>query len=477
MECRKCGAPAAEGASFCGKCGARLDGKIPCKACGKLNLEEHEFCVYCGTRIDGKTVCATCGNAHEEKFCPYCGVAAKPEKSVPKRAGNTKTVADIIANAAMLLGAVLALIFVFFIGLKLQVEGADEETMGIFYYFGQYWQELKGLHIDQINTTPWFIDGIYYQLNAAGIVGIVLAVATLATTVTFTVIAIVKYSVGWAKGEHVNVEGWSLAAIISFLIGAVSIYAFNSAAVEGDVGELLGSGAGAATLIHFNDETVTAIVLLSICVVASVVFRMICEGKALWAKENLAKQTLTLISLVFAAVVLGISQGVNFAFIIETDEVYASVGGAFLQLGGGFTMGLATNFSNTSAKGYYDVTNAVGTMGSINVFATIFTIALTVFSGLALMENIRCASGKEDNSLLWSILALASAVITLILTIVSVSCVAEIFNIMQKISGVKQPENMIFGNFIAPILSIIFTVALFVLSLIKNKAANTVENA
>lgn len=483
MECKKCGAPAIEGASFCGKCGARLDGKIACKACGKLNLEEHDFCVYCGARIDGKTVCATCGNAHGESFCPYCGTAAKPAQAEkPAQTANKagfKTVADIIANAAMLLGAVLSLIFVFFLGLKMQMNGQEEETMNIFYYFGEYAKEIKDIHIDQMNTTPWFIDSINSQLNAAGIIGIILSVAVLVTTATFAVIAIVKYSVGWAQGKHTNVEGWSLAAILCFLIGAVSLFAFNFVTVDGDFGDL-GSllGDDSAGLICFNDETVTAIVLLAVCTVISVVFRMICEGKALWAKENIKKQTLTLIGVVIAAATFGISQGVSFAFSMETDGVSASVGGAFVPLSGGITLGMASGFSSTSANGYYDITNTIAAMNNFSIFAAIFALAVSVFAGLALMENVRGATGKEDKSLLWSILAFASAVLTLLFSILAVSSLAEVFNIAQRIGGVAEPKNVIFGNYTAPILAVVFTAVLFVLSLIKNKkSAPATQNA
>ena len=479
MECKKCGAAAVEGASFCGKCGARLDGKIPCKACGKLNLEEHDFCVYCGTRIDGKAVCAVCGNAHGESFCPYCGTAAKPEQKKPERAAANevgfKKVADIIANATMLLGAVLSLIFVFFLGLTSQTDGGKEETMNLFYYFGEYAKEIKSLHIEQMNTTSWFINSINTQLDTIGVIGIILAVAILVTTVTFAVIAIVKYSVGWAKGKHENVEGWSLAAIVCFLIGAVTLYAFNSASADGDLGSLL-SGASSSNLISFNGETATAIVLLSICTVASIVFRMLCEGKALWTKENLTKQTLTLIALVFAAVAFGVSQGVNFAFSIETDDVYGAVGGAYLPLSSGLTIGMASVFTKNNAQGYVGVTNAIATMSNFSIFATIFAVALTVFAGLALMETVRGASGKEDKGLLWSILAFACAVLTLIFSIICVSCVAEILGIAQTVSGVKNPVEMIFGNYTAPILAAVFTAVLFVINLIKNKNATKTQS-
>ena len=71
MNCKQCGAPAVEGATYCGYCGARVDGKKSCHACGKLNDERFAFCIYCGTRIDGKTACKNCGTAHDGAFFSF----------------------------------------------------------------------------------------------------------------------------------------------------------------------------------------------------------------------------------------------------------------------------------------------------------------------------------------------------------------------------------------------------------------------
>lgn len=84
MECKKCGTPAIEGASFCANCGARVDGKKACEACGQFNDENNVYCVYCGTRMDGKTACETCGAVYEGNFCPACG-HAKAETSKPAK--------------------------------------------------------------------------------------------------------------------------------------------------------------------------------------------------------------------------------------------------------------------------------------------------------------------------------------------------------------------------------------------------------
>ena len=57
-----------EGATYCGHCGLRMDGRKPCESCGKLNDENVSFCVYCGTRIDGKKVCTNCGTENVGDF-------------------------------------------------------------------------------------------------------------------------------------------------------------------------------------------------------------------------------------------------------------------------------------------------------------------------------------------------------------------------------------------------------------------------
>ncbi len=100
MICKKCGLETIDGATYCGHCGGRIDGKILCQNCGQLNREEYAYCVYCGERIDGKSVCPQCGVAHEGVFCPTCGQASKPTtaKKKPASRGLFGKICDIVAN-------------------------------------------------------------------------------------------------------------------------------------------------------------------------------------------------------------------------------------------------------------------------------------------------------------------------------------------------------------------------------------------
>ena len=135
MECKKCGMPTVEGATFCGYCGERIDGKKACAFCGQFNDEGQAFCVYCGARIDGKKVCKNCGSLYETNFCPTCGYSElkKPQSTQPKKDTQPKKekksgkglfakILDIASNGSLMLGVIFAMIFVFFIGLVTTAE-------------------------------------------------------------------------------------------------------------------------------------------------------------------------------------------------------------------------------------------------------------------------------------------------------------------------------------------------------------------
>ena len=48
MDCKNCGAPNPDDATFCKKCGKRTDGMEVCHACGKLTPADGDFCINCG---------------------------------------------------------------------------------------------------------------------------------------------------------------------------------------------------------------------------------------------------------------------------------------------------------------------------------------------------------------------------------------------------------------------------------------------
>ena len=58
MKCFKCGLNIFEDeATFCPKCGARLDSNISCPSCGQLLDGTYKYCVFCGANIDENSNC------------------------------------------------------------------------------------------------------------------------------------------------------------------------------------------------------------------------------------------------------------------------------------------------------------------------------------------------------------------------------------------------------------------------------------
>ena len=138
MVCEHCGMVVDDSAVFCNQCGKRVDGKKACPICGKTNEKDFAYCQYCGARIDGKNVCAACGTAHDGEFCPTCGKEkAAEEVAVTATAIKTeskpfvltekhKSLLDMIGGIGMMIGVFFSLLFVFFIGVEINMASAAE---------------------------------------------------------------------------------------------------------------------------------------------------------------------------------------------------------------------------------------------------------------------------------------------------------------------------------------------------------------
>lgn len=160
-QCNYCKAENADDAVYCGNCGKRIDGKIQCPNCGEYSDPTETFCMKCGTRIDGKVVCE-CGELVSGNFCPKCGrqvkrVTYKPsnKKRESVSRGNplpdkAKNVLTFVGSALLGLGAIFALIFVFFTSLKIsQALGGpgsagrtQTQNRSIYYLIGGQYSDL-----------------------------------------------------------------------------------------------------------------------------------------------------------------------------------------------------------------------------------------------------------------------------------------------------------------------------------------------
>lgn len=420
MECKKCGQIVVDGASFCSNCGERVDGKKPCKACGKPNDENFSFCVYCGKPLGAKKRCVNCGTVYEGNFCPGCGTAAQP-----KGKALLLKIFEIIGGAFTMLGALAALIFVFFIGL----EGVGEysglelsETTNIFYFFGDAQKELSELDTTLSGMTQWFANLINNQIGLYTTLGVIVTVATLGAVVAFATMAIVKYILSWVKKTENKANGWALATVGSFLAGAVLFYSLLNLRLEVSSGvESIG------VYTKLNGVTVAGIILCAVAVVTGIVFRLIAKGKEFWTGKKIVGFVFTAVSVAFAGVLLGLAQNAGFGM------EYATYRGESLELGFGY---LAFNFVLDLGLGasvesfgdvYHEVTNYLFQLNSWNVCAQIAGIFTAILAAVTLVFSLRGLTGeKKSYGIIWASGLCLVTIFLLISTLAAQSAMNEI---------------------------------------------------
>ena len=467
MECKKCGTPAIAGASFCANCGARVDGKKACEACGQFNDENNVYCVYCGTRMDSKTACETCGTVYEGNFCPACGHAKaetrKPAKKTGESKGLFKKICDIVSGGSMIFGVLCSFIFVFFIGLILRgnFDGDMSESDNIFYFFGDFYKDLKDLDGSGGEMTPWFENLIKGQAISYGVIGTVISALTILCVVGFGTVAVVKYILGWVNKKESKIDGWAIACGLSFLVGAALFYAHIHLAMKVELydEEMFG-------VTKFTGATVAGIVLVVVALGIGVVARMLTKGKELWKNGGIIKTTLAIVGVVLAGVLLALAQNSAFAIGMEIEEVEMELKATFMvaNLAGDIlgAMSLTPEMAN-----YYDITETLNTVNVYNTISQLLTVALAVFAALAIAGHLRGAMGKKNFGLVWSICSAAVSVALLIFSILAFSGMESIIDLLLEETGGKMPNDALEGEFGVAICGVVFSMVLTAVSVVR----------
>ena len=323
MVCKKCGTESlVEGAVYCANCGERLDGKIQCGNCKQFNDGANAFCIFCGTRIDGKTVCKNCGQLIEGAFCAHCGTAVVPEKKTAKGERTAKPklwdkIFGLTSGGIALLGALLALIFVFLIGFAMKITGEAEEiqgvigstwTINIYHFFGDAYKEIADMEaaLDKMLCGSMLKGDMYVYT----IVCTVLAVATIGCTVGFAVPAIITY-VQYATGKKEKMNSkWALLTIFSFLGGLAMLFAHNYMKLNLVYGEVF-----AKAVVKPNGATMAGIILCFIFAILWLAAKLISYGKE-WKNKAFIKKAVCVslsIALVSALLIVWsqLAQGVK----------------------------------------------------------------------------------------------------------------------------------------------------------------------
>lgn len=490
MECKKCGMPTVEGATFCGYCGERIDGKKACAFCGQFNDEGQAFCVYCGARIDGKKVCKNCGSLYETNFCPTCGYSElkKPQSTQPKKEkksgkGLFAKILDIASNGSLMVGVIFAMIFVFFIGLVTTAEIPPlkySESNDIFYFFGDFYKDMKDINVDDMGLTKWFKNLINGQVTTFGIIGTVLSALTILSVVAFGVVAIVKYILSWTTKTEQKVEGWAIACILSFFVGVALFFAYGYATAEmslsGALKEYLDGDLGVAT--KFNGSTVTAIVFCAIFLGLGIIFNLLGKGKAPWLGKALLVTIFTLVAVLFAGVLLILAENSVLSIGLVWDIKYegkalgldAIVQAGFLGFNVVVDMLLAGTL-DPAMDNYRAITQTLSAVNVYNLLSQLFVIALIVLAGLAVYSNVRGATGNKNSGLAWSICAVVVSVVLLVLTILAQAGVEKIVDLLLETAGPEANailDNPVKGKLGVAICSVVFSVLLMALTIVRS---------
>lgn len=414
MECKNCGAEAPEGASYCGVCGARLDGKRACKACGRLNEETHVYCVYCGARMDGKKVCSACGTAYEGRFCPTCGLGATAEKAKAEKKRETskgawgvaQKILDIVGGGAAMLGVLLALVFVFFIGVSI----AGEKD-GIFYYFGRCYKDIDGL-IAEMGFSEAFEGNILQTLErnmradliVFNVFGTLISVCTLLSVIAFATVAIVVYVRHWLGYTERRAEKWAFASVLSFMLGSALFLALHKTSLS----------VGAETVAtKLTGATVTGIVLSAVFIGICCICKLVAKGKELLGARCLTKCILSLAGLIFVSVafVLAENAGLIFRYTVGKETTNIKTGFLVSNVEYRAVCGAIAGALASTQKVYDRAIDAMDAMMAFNIVAQLMAIGLIVFSAISVCKYLgNFAEEKTASGIVYASLAVVCAI-------------------------------------------------------------------
>ncbi len=476
MVCKKCGAEMDENAFFCGKCGAREGGKAPCQKCGKLNVADALYCGSCGYRLDGKTVCKGCGKTVEgnNAFCVYCGASLK-EKPVQKAAPvapaaspvsskkndpwatfgyaerksegtakpkakpidrllteQTQRMLATVGSAILMLGALLSLLFCFFIGMEFSVKNVGDSTNSLA-GIAQMYNAGKGQNI-------FFFFGDCQEMfdgwNMYAVVGAGVAVVTFAVVGICSLVASVAFVKGVfyddaAQKQTANVN--AMAAIIGFLMGVIAFYSCTRQSAE-----LLGIKETTTLNLMTKIGVVAAIILC----VFGVLLCMVGKGREYWTQRKSASTLCTVVGL--GAVIAALICGGNVAFNVTIKGMDMSLDMNY-PLTTTIIEALAEPFKDTqSLTGFHtesQVLNALNSFKSANNWAQLFLVLFIVFATVSVRLDLQ--SLTEETSSGTRICMAACTVIFSGLTLLCTAFANAYFkDIIEKIGGATGEVSM-----------------------------------
>lgn len=479
MICNFCNAQNPDNAAFCHNCGKRIDGKVVCPVCHNV-VQNAAFCLACGARLNdsvppsaaaqpqaaqnpqtaqapagnnpytapaagfaagsaqggnpygSQTVSAQNGNPYgNPTFSAQGGTSASaPQKTAqakPKPAPMTekqKRRVSAILQGTLLFGAVLALVLVFFAGMKFKGNLSDAEgdfpfgfrnKFSLLYFFGGAYKDVAAYLASLEEYSALYCATLYI---GAG-VGSAIAAFTVISVAVGTVLAAIDFLRFVTGNSDKDSSRYSLYAIFAFIAGMFAMILSFSIKETTDYGNSyyyddlsIGSrlnGAAKAGLI-------VSLILLAVFFLAKLFFRLDEIGKQSRVK--------TICSFISAAAILvavclltaplgGLTYKVSARYGTATVNIRASI----LEM----VQSSIFSLSVTKESGPYVISFIAWAMGLAFVFLSVFAL-----------KKALCRMADPDEKNFSPAFIVISAVLNLAFMIVSIIAISENGDLIAK---------------------------------------------
>lgn len=303
MKCLFCGTENLPEATFCKKCGHRLDGMSVCQHCGKLTPTDGQFCIHCGSNRDALVEEPVFPRSEPPKPRPVDAVSENPvvKKSMPVVAAKSPKVSSsaksakvhwilnlssFISSCVVLL---FSLIFTFLIGSVAKVASGSSsaeipgaQNYNLYYFFGDAYAGLDAAG----EVMPYGLIG-----PLLGTISVALILIAALLVLIFDVRSIIKF----VKKEETSI---TMIAVIAYFVYLASnaLFMLNVAGKT--------SIAGIAIVYSLNGASIAGIVIGAIFVVASLVLDAIDRGIVYSLKSYLTQGILGGVLTLFGILVL-----------------------------------------------------------------------------------------------------------------------------------------------------------------------------
>lgn len=358
-----------------------------CKNCNTENANNAIFCNHCGKRLDGSADEQT--NSTWEKV---------------------KSGFDLGGSICAIVAVFFSFVFTFFIGVSLYVEvlpgfSSLSESSMIWEYFGSAYKDLKTTLDSMESYSSYLSISMYLPV----IFGTLISVATLIASLTFTVVASVKFAMHFKNGEN-GYGKCATAAVLSYVLGSLLIYAATACSVS------------STAFVKPSNATMAGIVLS--CTFLGLYFacKVVTLGKSLLQKKTIVNFVCTLAGIATAVIAVTFASKYVYNIVITASSGYESEK---------TSVGMNPFFVNAMLSTIYDesaYTAGFAGLYIVNILSQLAQLTVLILGAVLLIKRIALFGERQDSLFAISVAFVSVATVSLILTCVGMKLSGDYLN-------------------------------------------------